>query len=439
MEGEKNILNNDKLLDSLFDYSNKEDDILYKNDIDLYPPLFEEDNIEEKFKKGNVEISRDKILQNLSLEEYSTFPQKNDSFIINVNEQGKEKEKGKEKKKEKEKEKGKEKEKEKEDQDKLLEDEIDYLQNLHKLNYLTFSPFGTSFFPNLCLNKIETEKEKNEEEQNKEKENKILNMIDFDYNNFEINNDLLFNICMGFIDMNKLKIENVITNENMEQSELKKKKMKKFLQNFQEEEKENENNKEISESEELNTSLMEEINTFIEENKEIPYYTEIINKFNNEFNDNEKSEDVNKENELLEKWKKIFENKKEDYKKYLRKEREKKKKEDEEEKIKKRVEEIEEQKRKEKIRKEEEFIRELEKIRMKGLKRNNQKKGKVKSNNNILNRGEIHRKRFLSSEPQKSYGFHAKWNKHLKKNNSYDKDDRYTYMKRNNYYFFQKL
>ena len=134
MEGEKNIFKNEKILNTLFDYSNKEDDILYKNEI--FSPLDEDQNSEENSKKSKVEIARDKILQNLSLEEYHTFPIKNDSFVLNLNEPGKDKDK--------------------EDQDKLLDEEIDYLQNLHKLNYLTFSPFGTSFIQNLNINSEKT-------------------------------------------------------------------------------------------------------------------------------------------------------------------------------------------------------------------------------------------------------------------------------------------
>ena len=321
MEGEKNIFKNDKLLDELFDYSNKEDEILYKNDI--YPPLIEEENLQENSNKSKVEITRDKILQNLSLEEYSTFPPRNESFVLNLNDQGKEKE----------------------DQDKLNEEEIDYLQNIHKLNYLTFSPFGTSFFPNLSLNKkTEKKKEKKDEDiiKQKEKENKVLNIIDFDYNNYEINNDLLFNICMGFIDMNKLRLENVISNETI----LKKQKNKKLLlqhlskDNYNDdiiqEKSDYESNKEISETEELKKSLMKQINKFIEENKGKSYYKDIINQVNKELNETKKSKDVNKENELLKKWKKKFEGK-QSYKKYLKEEKEKKKKkeEEEEEKIKK--------------------------------------------------------------------------------------------------------
>ena len=92
------------------------------------------------------------------------------------------------------------------EQEEVFEKTIEHLRNLHRLNYLIFSPFGMSFCPDLNSIKKKTKEGWNEE--TIEKENKILNIIDFDYNNYEINNDILFNISMGFIDMNKLKLEN---------------------------------------------------------------------------------------------------------------------------------------------------------------------------------------------------------------------------------------
>ena len=431
MEGEKNIFKNEKILNTLFDYSNKEDDILYKNEI--FSPLDEDQNSEENSKKSKVEIARDKILQNLSLEEYHTFPIKNDSFVLNLNEPGKDKDK--------------------EDQDKLLDEEIDYLQNLHKLNYLTFSPFGTSFIQNLNINSEKTEEDKIKE---KEKENKILNIIDFDYNNYEINNDLLFNIGMGFIDINKLQLENVTQNDTTETN-----KNKNYINNNIINETK-ESNIEINETEELNTSLMKELNEFIEENKEISFYKEIFDQFNKEMIDNEKSEDINKENELLEKWKKLFEKKKKSYKKYLKEEREKKKKEEEEEKKRKDMEKNIEQERKEKIQKEKEFLQELEKIRMKGIKRfiqNKEKtyinKNKFEKKNNIRDkndqkRGGSYRKRFLSSDPIGENEYYTKRNKDInysrnkiglsyKNNTTEEKSDRYGYIKKNKDYFFHDI
>ena len=71
-----------------------------------------------------------------------------------------------------------------------------------------FSPFGLCFFE-------DNNKDKNNmsEELLKEKEEKILHMSDFKYDNFEVTNDLLLNICQGFVDINKLKEENLTKNK----------------------------------------------------------------------------------------------------------------------------------------------------------------------------------------------------------------------------------
>ena len=189
MDRDKNLLDNDELLKNLFENFDEKDDKLYKND--LFIPSTEEDEfLQKNSQKSQTEIIRDKILKKISLEDYMLFPPKNDSILITDNELGKDKE----------------------DQEKLFEEEIDHLRNLHRLNYLTFSPFGISFFPD--INSITQKNEENtykDTEETMEKENKILNIIDFDYNNYEINNDLLFNISMGFIDINKLKHDNVVS------------------------------------------------------------------------------------------------------------------------------------------------------------------------------------------------------------------------------------
>ena len=196
MDKDINLLENDQLFKTLFEYSDDKDEKLYKNDL-FIPSTEENDLFKNKTEKNQTEIFRDKILNKLSLEDYTLFPPKNDSILMNGNEIGKDKE----------------------DQEKLFEEEIDHLRNLHRLNYLTFSPFGLSFFPNLnsIIDKNEDKNpinnQENEEEIN-EKEKKILNILDFDYNNYEINNDLLFNVSMGFIDINKLKHENVVSSEN---------------------------------------------------------------------------------------------------------------------------------------------------------------------------------------------------------------------------------
>ena len=417
MEEENNIIKNDKILDTLFDYSKEEDDILYRNDI--FSPLIDEQNKQEKNKKSEIQISRDKILQKLSLEDYNIFPSKNDSTR-----------------------------KEKEEQEQLLEEETEYLKNINKLNYLTFSPFGNNFCPSI-------NKENNNEEKEKE-ENKLLEILNFDYNNFEVNNDLLFNISMGFIDMNKLKIENVTIKEEQE----KKKKRKKSLitlekiindENIIKEGKEidNDDDSEINESQILNKSLIKEIKIFIEENMNINYFNDIIKGFKKELNELKESDNIKQENELLEKWNKIFNEKKKNYTTHSNEEKEKKKKKEEEEKQKKEMEEKLEKERIEKIKKENEFLNELEKIRKKGLQRINRKRemtyyNKNYKNNNLEKTKRIRRK---SLEPIEE-GYYAKRKKNVntienkeknlkKRYISYDNNDRYTYIKMNKDYNFQ--
>ena len=412
MEEENNIIKNEKLLDTLFDYSKEEDDILYKNDI--FSPLIDEQNNQEKNKKSDIEISRDKILQKLSLEEYNIFPSKNDSFILNLNITRKEKE----------------------DQEQLIEEETEYLQNLNKLNYLTFSPFGNNFLSSINKDNKKEDKEK--------AENKLLEILNFDYNNFEVNNDLLFNISMGFIDMNKLRIENVTIKDEHENKNKKKKSiitLEKIMnnENIIKEGKEIENDdSEINESEELNKSLIKEIKKFIEENRNINYYNKIINEFIKELNDIKESDNIKKENEFLEKWNKIFNEKKKSYIMYLNEEKEKKKKKEEEEKQKKEMEKKLEKERIEKIKKDNEFLNELQKIRTKGLQRIN-KKREMTYFNNKYNKGNTHRIKRNSLEPIED-GYYTKRKKKEKKRYiSYDNNDRYTYIKINKDYQFQNL
>ena len=65
----------------------------------------------------------------------------------------------------------KEEKKKEDEQDKLIEEENEFLRSLHRINYLTFSPFGLSFFD-----------DNNKDTQNltedylKEKEDKILHI-----------------------------------------------------------------------------------------------------------------------------------------------------------------------------------------------------------------------------------------------------------------------
>ena len=170
---------------NLFEKKEKEqNEQLYKNEFYV---LEEEMKINKD--QNSLQFMHDALLNKLMLEDYSPFPPKNEEITI-VNNQ-------------------KEEKKKEDEQDKLIEEENEFLRSLHKINYLTFSPFGLSFFD-------ETNKDSQNfnEDYLKEKEEKILHMIDFDYNNFEVTNDLLLNICQGFVDINKLKEENLTSNKN---------------------------------------------------------------------------------------------------------------------------------------------------------------------------------------------------------------------------------
>ena len=122
--------------------------------------------------------------------------------------------------------------------DKETIEEVEYLKELYRLNYLTFSPMATEYFDNIHnLNnssskknsKINSEKnfqnitennnnnnsdnnnifDEEDKKISKDDEEKLLKLLNFDYNCFELNNDLLFNICQGYIDTDKLKESNI--------------------------------------------------------------------------------------------------------------------------------------------------------------------------------------------------------------------------------------
>ena len=319
MEKDKNLLENEQLYKTLFEYSSEKDNDLYKND--LFSPSIEDEEISQaNNSKNRTEVIRDKILKKLSLEDYNLFPPKNDSFFITDNEVGKDKE-----------------------QEKVFEETIDHLRNLHRMNYLTFSPFGMSFCPDLNSIKKKNNINENATRETIEKENKLLNIIDFDYNNYEINNDLLFNISMGFIDMNKLKIENVDkpkNNDNLKQD--------KSMSNKDEEI-------------EFKIDLMNKLEKFVKEHENIEFFSSCIYEFHIDLNTLHDLNKNSEKNKILLKWEKIFTDKNKLYQKYLAEQKEKERKKRKEEKLKK---EIEEQ-RLIKIQQDKKFEAELEKIRRK--------------------------------------------------------------------------
>ena len=195
-EEKKDKTEEETFINNLFDKKEKDqNEQLYKNEFYIL-----EEELKSKKNQNSLQFMHDVLLNKLMLEDYVPFPPKNEEPGI-INNQ-------------------KEEKKKEDEQDKLIEEENEFLRSLHKINYLTFSPFGLSFFED--NNK---DKSNMSEEVLKEKEEKILHMIDFKYDNFEVTNDLLLNICQGFVDINKLKEENLTKNKEKEK-EIEKEKMK---------------------------------------------------------------------------------------------------------------------------------------------------------------------------------------------------------------------
>ena len=348
MENDLDSPSKEKKFMKMFESEKDAEEKIYKN------TLFEfNEEIKGKKESNLKELTHDSLLRRIAMEDYSLFPPKNDSILITDDENliGKE------------------------DPEKLYEEEVNYLRSINQINYLTFSPFGDSFFPYKYKNKnFNNDKEKEKEKENDEevsdindRENKILNIIDFDYNNYELNNDLLFNISMGFIDMNKLKHENVVSSDlfvpRSERFNNGRKLVNKFVK------KKDVSDKNIFEYDvEFKTDLMDSILKFVNKNENIEFFTKTINNFYKEYTQIEHMNKNIEKNKLLLKWDKIFKERQRLYKNYLieleKKERQKRK----QQKLQK---ELDEKIYKEKLKQYEnqkEFENELERIRIKGLK-----------------------------------------------------------------------
>ena len=226
-----NISEEYNYFEKLFDNAEKEQiGDLYKKE--LY--IMKEDLDSNKY-KTTLKLMHDTLLQKFMCEEYTEFIPKNEVAQLIYPPEKKESNNNN-------------KTTQKEDAaDKELLEEYEYLKELYRLNYLTFSPFALEYFEkindpktqnnknndknekDLNNNSININNDKNDknnsgngsvynmnnnkkeeisEEQN-EKDNKLLKLLNFDYNSFELNNDLLFNISQGFIDISKLKESNL--------------------------------------------------------------------------------------------------------------------------------------------------------------------------------------------------------------------------------------
>ena len=350
MEEGSNNSPKEKIFMKMFESQKDTDEKLYKN------TLFAFSNEIKNKKYSNInELTHDSLLRRMAMEDYTLFPPKNESLLITDDETliGKE------------------------DPEKLYEEEVNYLRSINQINYLTFSPFGDSFFPYKCSNnKIKNNKQDfNEEKQYEDnlhpydRENKILDIIDFDYNNYEINNDLLFNISMGFIDMSELFVPRSERFNNG----------RKLVNTYVRKKPEVENKEEYEYDVEFKNGLMENIFKFVNMNENNEFFSKTINNFYKDFTQMQNMNKNIEKNKLLLKWEKIFKDRQKMYKNYLAELQKKERRKRKQQKTQKEIDEKIHQEKLKQYEKEKEFLNELEKIRKKNLKqkrRNSVEEGK---------------------------------------------------------------
>ena len=349
---------------NLFEKKEKEvNEQLYKNEFYVL-----EEEMKTNKEQNSLQFMHDTLLNKLMLEDYSPFPPKNEEPTI-VNNQKDEKKK-------------------EDEQDKLIEEENEFLRSLHRINYLTFSPFGLSFFDDISKDSPSLN-----EEYYKEREEKILNMIDFDYNNFDVTNDLLLNICQGFVDINKLKEENLICNKTQNNSNnTTNKNIFSHPTNLK-------NNvgsisiKEKFEPEKDEEELSEEeFYNDLNQKRKIDFYKDIIKTYDEEMNNLNKEEKRNN----IKKWKQMLKDKEKDYEEHLKIEKENEKKRKEEEKKLKEIERKKKKEKEEKLKTQNELKKGLEEIVQKA-----RKKG-------ILNKGNCNSTTKIKRKPRNYLGYSPK-------------------------------
>jgi hypothetical protein len=303
-----------------------------------------------------------------------------------------------------------------------------------------------------------------------EKENKILNILDFDYNEYEINNDLLFNISMGFIDINRLKHENVVSSEDfiprsqrfMADKQIRNSKKSAPKPKPKEESPKKTVENILNKGIEFKGDLMNKLVHFVKSHEHVEFYTTTINNFYKELNVMNNLNKISEKNKLLIKWEKIFIERQKLYKKYLFDQQEKERRKRKEENINKIIEQQIEEKKIYNLKQEKEFEEELEKIRQKGLKNFDKNRKSV-----ISGIGDIKREFFndkfglRSSDIAPTTLYSLRSNSSCSLNNKIDKkysnknifkstpnlerksvnynDERYGYQKSNNDYYFKQI
>jgi len=430
--------NDFSLYGNFFDRSDmEEDDSLYKKQ--LY--VLEDDKFTKK-EQSNLTLKHKGLLNRLILEDFSVYPLKKDPN--DSTSESKREEESNHKKKLSTDDNNNKDVKKVDELEKFAEDENEFIKDLHRINYLTFSPFSLSF-----SNKND-QREDNGYNSNdrvlkeKENENKLFKMINFDYNNYEFNEDLLFNICHGFVDPDKLKEENMLGSrsknlimmganldsiKNVEEKD----EMKSLSHS-------NSNRNSNLDEERINlqnrmiiNDLIEQINKFISKKEKISFFNEVIKNY---YDDKKKMDDIanitNEEKKnFYQKWLDRLQEVEVIYNNYkvqiqrtetIRRNREEKKKK-----------EMEEEKLKQKN-KEQQFTEELEKIRQKAIrKKHNEERGII--NNSSMNSDNL---KTITSGMGNSSNFSSKNinnNKKSKKKKP-KKDDRFDWMiqKSDNYF-----
>ena len=335
----KNEKLEEEFFTNLFEKKEKEqNEQLYKNEFYVL-----EEEMKTNKDKNSLQFMHDALLNKLMLEDYSPFPPKNDE-PENLNDKKKEDEKEKE----------------------LIKEENEFLRSLHRINYLTFSPFGLSFFDDNFKDNSNMG-----EEYYKEREEKILNMINFDYNKFEVTNDLLLNICQGFIDINKLKEENLEVNRAQD---LQSSNSVFSTTNI------NSTNATTNYKPDISTTAIrerdepekdedelseEDFYENINKKRKIDFFKDLIKKYDDETSKMTRSE----KRENIKKWKDLLDDKEKEYTEHQKNVKEEEKKKKEEEKKNKEIENKKELERQEKMRKEEELKKGLEEIMKKAKKK----------------------------------------------------------------------
>ena len=348
---------NKKIFSKLFESNNDPDEKLYKNTLLEFDEENQKKYIDENNPELNIkEFTHDSLLKRVAMEDYILFPPKNEP--IQIIEDGNLIEK--------------------EEPEKLFEEEVDFLQKINRINYLTFSPFGESFFPhknnNNELNNNKTNEENNESENSfinnnieNKKENKLLDILDFEYDNYVINNDLLFNISMGYIDINKLKKGNAVSSDNFVSKNERINKVKKKERILAKMRSENLDKSEFKYEVIFKQDLYDSLQRFSIKYKNNEYFIDVIKEFYKDMNLLKKLERNSEKNKILLKWEKEFKDKNLKYNLYIQK---KERTERKQIKLKKEMEQKMKDEKIKNIEQQKKLETELNKIRIKAMRRN---------------------------------------------------------------------